>query len=166
MVISARLFIVIVVTLMLSGAHADAQSPDIVQVGSRVRFNMRDQGASIQAEVRAIARDSMTYLESCAACAPRVISRAMVTNLSMEVAGHGRIRRAGAGGVLGALGGGVVGVAAGANAAGSCHDGPCGAAIIEYAPKAAVGGAVLGALIGWFTAPKRWVPAELPGLIL
>jgi len=106
----------------------------------------------------------MVYLEDCRTCLPQGIARIDVERLDIEVPRTGRVRRAAVGVVAGTVAGGLAGVAAGASVDGTCQnrDGPCGAGIIILTPRGAVAGAILGALVGWFTTPRRWVAAELP----
>lgn len=159
-----RTIVLLLGTALLVTLGAEAQPPQIAHVGSHIRFRARERAETIQAVLRAVSRDSITYGEDCSECTPQTIARTTIANLTIELPPQSRISRATTGALLGTLAGGIAGVAAGANAGAGCHDGPCGAGIIIYTPRAAAGGAIVGALVAWFTTPKRWVAAALPVL--
>jgi hypothetical protein len=148
--------------LTFAGTAVHAQAPQLAYVGRHIRFETRWRDQPVEAELRGVSRDSMVYLEDCRSCTPQAIARVNVERLAVEVPREGRVRRAAVGVVAGTVAGGLAGVAAGASAGAGCHDGPCGAGIIVYTPRGAAAGAILGALFGWFTTPRRWAAAELP----
>ncbi len=144
-----------VALLLLSVARpASGQEAPVAQPGARIRLFQGSKRLEVDF-VRATA-DSVFYHGVCGECVDGTLPRAAIDSIHLRLPAIDRGLRTFRGGIYGAVLSATIFVKVF-----GCHEGPC-ALILFLIPPVAAGGAIIGAAVGWLTAPSRWVSAVIP----